>query len=667
MASRRYLTSLLAILALILSVSANAAGPALQCLYLPKLVDLFLKNHYQYETLTDDLKNHTTEQFIRRIDTLKTFLLQEDVVRFRKELPAVFESAKKGNCETLDSLSKLVQTRAKESENFVREFLGKKYVLDEKVELNLDPKTREYPKTVEEKKGLLAKVLHFEVSSLLLADIKIADAKKRMIHRYELITKRFQERKMSDFVEEFVGAFAVGLDPHTSYLSWDDMQDFQIQMQLSLEGIGASLSSQDGFVVIEALIPGGSADRSGQLEPKDKIIMVAQESKEAVSVIDMPLREVVKLIRGKKGTKVRLTILRQQEKTDSFETTIVRDKIDIKEQAAKIVYQTRKIDGKELNLGVIDLPSFYGGGEAGSRVASVDLKKLLKEANDKKVDGIILDVSRNGGGLLDEAVKISGFFIRSGGVVATNGQDRKVDVLTDPDDDVVYSGPLVLLTSRISASASEILAGALKDYKRAVIVGGDHTFGKGTVQSVNGLPPGLGAIKVTVGQFFLPAGQSTQQLGVSSHIVLPSVLDNDDIGEKTLDYSLPPNSVKSFVSADANATEPDKRWTMIDDRIVSKLIPKAQTRIAAEPKFVEIKKKIDERAKNKGMVKLADIRKKYREETKPEKDKKKESKKNKANREAEDLKEYLDNPSLQEGLNVLADLVAVARGPNPGE
>ncbi len=659
MASRRYLTSLLALLALILSVGANAAGPALQCMYLPKLVDLFLKHHYQYEGLSDDLKNHTTEQFIRRMDTLKTFLLQEDVEKFRKELPPVFESAKKGNCETLDSLSKIVQTRAKESENFVREFLGPKYVLDEKVELNLDPKTRDYPKTPDEKKALLAKVLHFEVSSLLLADIKLADAKKRMIHRYELITKRFQERKMADLVEEFVGAFAVGLDPHTSYLSWDDMQDFQIQMQLSLEGIGASLSSQDGFVVIEALIPGGSADRSGELEPKDKIIMVAQEGKEATSVIDMPLREVVKLIRGKKGTKVRLTILRQTEKTKSFEATIVRDKIDIKEQAAKIVYQTRKVGGKDLKLGIIDLPSFYGGGEAGSRVASVDLKKLLKEANDKKVDGIMLDVSRNGGGLLEEAVKISGFFIRSGGVVATNGQDRKVDVLTDPDEDVVYSGPLVLLTSRISASASEILAGALKDYKRAVIVGGDHTFGKGTVQSVNGLPPGLGAIKVTVGQFFLPGGQSTQALGVSSHVVMPSVLDNDEIGEKTLDYSLPPNSIKSFTSNEANGPEGDKHWTPIDEKIIAKLVPQAKTRIDAEPKFAEIKKKIEERAKNKGIVKLAEIRKKYKEETKADKDKKKDARKNKATREADDLKEYLDNPSLQEGLNVLGDLVTI--------
>jgi carboxyl-terminal processing protease len=655
MVSNRFLTSFIALVGLILSQAASANS--LQCVYLPKLVDLFLKHHYQYESLNDDLRNHTTEQFIRRLDTLKTFLLQEDVDRIRKELPPLFDAAKKNNCETLNSISQLVQTRAKESEDFVRQFLGPKYTLDEKVELNLDPKNRAYPKNQDEKKALLGKIVHFEISSLLLADIKLAEAKKRMIHRYELITKRFKDRKMSDLVEEVVGAFAVGLDPHTSYLSWDDMQDFQIQMQLSLEGIGASLSSQDGFVVIEALIPGGSADRAGQLEPKDKIIMVGQEGKDSVSVIDMPLREVVKLIRGKKGTKVRLTILRQQEKTESFETTIVRDKIDIKEQAAKVVYQTRKgKDGKDLNLAIIDLPSFYGGGDAGSRVASVDIRKLLKEAVDKKVDGIVLDVSRNGGGLLEEAVKISGFFIRTGGVVATNGQDRKVDVLTDPDEDVVFSGPLVLLTSRISASASEILAGALKDYKRAVIVGGDHTFGKGTVQSVNGLPPGLGAVKVTVGQFFLPGGQSTQQLGVSSHVVLPSVFDNDDIGEKTLDYSLPPNSVKPFVSAEANGSEGEKHWRPIEDKIVSQLASQSQTRVSAEPKFADIKKKIDERAKNKGNVKLAEIRKKYREENKA--DKKKESKKNKANREAEELKEYLENPALQEGLNVLADLVS---------
>ncbi len=416
-------------------------------------------------------------------------------------------------------------------------------------------------------------------------------------------------------------------------------------MQLSLEGIGASLSTQNGFTLVEEVIPGGAADRLKILQPKDKIIAVAQEGKKADPVVDLELQEVVKKIRGKKGTKVTLTILRQGESNKTFDVTIVRDKIDIKESAAKLTYETKKAGAKTFKIGVIDLPSFYGGGREG-RSSFEDMRTLVTQAKKNKVDGLVLDLSRNGGGLLEDAVKIAGLFIKKGAIVATKGGDQKVDILSDRDDEVVFNGPLMVLTSRLSASASEILAGALKDYKRALIVGGDHTYGKGTVQVVSDLPQGLGAMKVSTGMFFIPGGASTQHQGVDSDIELPSIFTTEDIGEKTMDYSLPPQKIASFVGTDANATDTAKKWTPVDDELIKRLKKTSQERVAKDPKFAEIIKNVEESKKNKGVIRLAEMKRKAEEENK------KDSKKDKS-RKAK-MKET-QAPLVMEGVNIMSD------------
>jgi carboxyl-terminal processing protease len=639
---------------LLLATTLLAASPAragnLSCAVLPQLFNLYFRFHYVAHEMNDDIRVHTVDQFIKSIDPSKTMLLDSEVDKLKKDLVAVFKTMDEGNCKAIEDAQAVLVKRAEENEAMSKDILGDKYALDESVELLTDPDKRKFPKDADEKKALLRKMIHFQITNEMLLKTKLPEAKKNVVHRYELDTKRIREKKLEDRLVDFAESFALALDPHSSYMSADSLEEFRIQMQLSLEGIGASLSTQNGFTIVEEVIPGGAADRAKVLQPKDKIIAVGQEGQKPKSVVDMDLQDVVKQIRGKKGTKVTLTVLRQGESSKTFDTVIVRDKIDIKESAAKLTYEERKVGDKKLKIGLIDLPSFYGGGREG-RSSYEDMKKLVLDARKAKVDGIVLDLSRNGGGLLDDAVKIAGLFIKRGAVVATKGSDNKVDVLADRDDDIAFSGPLLVLTSRLSASASEILAGALKDYHRALIVGGDHTFGKGTVQVVSDLPQGLGAMKVSTGMFFIPGGASTQHQGVDSDIILPSVFSTDDIGEKTMDYSLPPQKIPNFVGTDSNVEEGDKHWKPIDGDLVKRLSKLSQERVAKDAKFAEIVKNIEDARKNKGVIRLAEMKKKAEEENK--KDEKKEK-----NRKAK-LKES-QAPLVLEGVNIMSDWLAAA-------
>jgi len=338
--------------------------------------------------------------------------------------------------------------------------------------------------------------------------------------------------------------------------------------------------------------------------------------------------------------------------TTQDKVTIVRDKIALEDQAASISYVDKVVGGVKKKFAIIDFPSFYGSTdprESSKRSCIKDMKRLVSEASAKKVDGIVVNLLQNGGGLLEGARSISGIFIEKGGIVATKDGDGSVSILEDDDSSVNYSGPLVLLTSRLSASASEIMAGALKSYKRAIIVGADHTYGKGTVQQVQSLPYGLGAAKTTTALFFVPNGESTQHQGVSADVVIPTIWSIDELGEKSSDYSLPPQKISPFISTQANET---KKWKEIPASIIPTLQLKSKDRVAKNPKFKEIMQELADAQKNKGVVKLADFRKKAKEE-KDKEDKDKKKKKTTSQRKKEVIQVYLD-----EGINVLSDLVS---------
>ena len=607
----------------------------------------FMSQHYPVNADEATIRQRTADQFVKVIDPSKTLLLGRDVDLIKQGLVSGLQS---GECPELEKAYSQILERTQSNEALARAFLGPDYKLDEDATITVNPDKLQFATTDDVRKQRVRDLIHFQMSNYLLTGMTEADAKKQLVHRYELATKRVKERHQRGLWPSiYADAFAMALDPHSSYLSADELADFQIQMQLSLEGIGALLRWEDGFTVVESLVPGGTAERSGLLKPKDKIIAVSQEGEPPVSVIDMDLDEVVKQIRGKKGTRVRLTILRQEGgETKTVDASLTRDKIDVSSQAAKITYETREIGNRKVKIGVLELPSFYGGDSDG-RSSYMDVKKLLIEAKENQVDGLVLDLSKNGGGLLEDAVRIAGLFIKSGNIVATRDALGRVEMLNDDDDEIVYNGPLGILVSHASASASEILAGALKDYRRALILGSDQTFGKGSVQVVSPLPEDLGAMKVTVSMFFVPGGASTQRSGVRSHIRVPSLLDSYDMGEGKLDYALPVQTMKPFLSASAVGSSPLERWRPIDDAAVQELTRRSEKRIAKDPDFAKIKEKVAEAEKNKDVIKLSDLRKKSKD-TKPTEGEDKDTSETKA----------LEAAVIRESVNIVADLATLA-------
>ncbi len=350
-------------------------------------------------------------------------------------------------------------------------------------------------------------------------------------------------------LERYLSSFTQAYDPHSDYMSRNNTEDFDISMKLSLVGIGALLSSEDGFVKVERLIPGGPAEKDGRLKPGDKIIAVAQGDGSPEDIIHWPLSKAVRLIRGKKDTKVVLTVIPASDVSGSttVKINLIRDEVKLEEQAAKSeIREVTGADTAKRRIAVITLPEFYADvsgrrvGNKEPRSSSRDVRAILDGLKTNPVDGVVLDLRNNGGGLLAEAVEMTGLFIDSGPVVqVSDGYGSQV--LSDTDPDTVYSGPLVVLVNRLTASASEILAGALQDYGRAVIVGDSKTHGKGTVQTLTALrdsDPALGTLKVTTASFYRIAGGSTQLKGVTPDIVTPSALDSMEVGEEFLPHAM---------------------------------------------------------------------------------------------------------------------------------
>lgn len=640
------------------SVAVAQLKDGLECRYMTVIEQGFLANHVKYSNRDAELATRVTEQYLKRLDPSKIYLTQADVDIIKKSMSNVFEKTKNRECAFLDEAQKLVLERVKDRDAFAKKYLGKDFKFDATTEFSFDPEKKAWPKNGDEANEYLKKYIQFQIGNYLATDMKLDEAKKNVIKNYDRAVKRTQETTQDDLFSGYLDSFARALDPHSSFFSRDVLEDFEIQMRLSLEGIGATLSSQDGFTVVEQLVPGGAAAKSGLIDPQDKIIAVGQEKGAMENVIDMDLKDVVKKIRGNKGTKVRLTILRKSgEGKKRFDVTLTREKVNLEDEAASISYVDKELNGKKVKLGVLNFPSFYADSRRGGRSSAADMKKLIKEANEKKADGLILDLSNNGGGSLEDAVKIAGLFFAQGNVVkqSSKNEGRAEAALRDTDATVDWAGPLVVLTSRISASASEIVSGTLQDYKRAVVVGGDHTYGKGSVQSVLPIPNNLGAIKVTVGMFFVPSGKSTQHRGVDADIVLPGPFSTDDIGEKYMDYSLPPKTIEAFISPEAYVKEGPGTWKEIKPEWLKLMSERSSERVAKSDEF---KKIVDElnKAKARGkVIRVSEVLKDKNEKEKKEKAKKVASK-------AKKNEEYLKRADIQEAESVLLDLIQLEDG-----
>ncbi len=641
-----------------------ADGESLGCRYLNTIESIYLNYHIKYSNFDPSLRDRVIEQYIKKLDFFKVNLLASDVTKIKGDMSGIFDRLKVRDCSSLDKAKQLVLERLKERAKFVKGMLGSSYKFDPSVEFVLDTQKKPFPATKKEAEEFLRKYVHFQISNYLAADQKLPEAKANVIKSWERNVRRLAEQSSEKAYAEYLDAFALALDPHSSYFSKEQNEDFRIFMSLSLEGIGANLSSQDGFTVVESLVSGGAAARSGLIQTQDKVIAVGQGEKGPMeNVIELDITEVVKKIRGPKGTKVRLMILRKKgAEKKRLEVTLVRDQVRLENDAANIHYLDKEIQGVKKKIAILELPSFYSDARRGGRSSASDLKKLIMAARSAKADGVVLDLSKNGGGSLEDAVKIAGLFFSKGNVVKQSSRDDKNGEaqemsLMDTDPVVDWPGPMTILTSRISASASEIVSGALKDYKRAVIVGSDHTFGKGSVQTVMDIPSPAGewgAVKVTVGMFYTVGGFSTQHRGVEADVKIPGPFDQDDIGEKSLDYSLPPRQVPAFLSKEANGKEGEGAWTPLRPDWMKVLTERSKSRVAQSPDFKKIIEDLKKETDRGKLIKVSDAVK-DRE--------KRESKKTEKNAPKEDReKEYLKRADVQEAANVLADLIALEAG-----
>jgi carboxyl-terminal processing protease len=453
-------------------------------------------------------------------------------------------------------------------------------------------------KSTREKPEAVAKIIQTKLEKENADEIK-----KVIVRRYTRVLRALKEYDNDDVLQIYLTALTRVYDPHSDYMGKSELDNFSISMKLSLFGIGALLRSEDGFCKIQELKP-GPAMRSKQLKPNDKIVAVAQGDDDAVDVVDMKLSKVVELIRGPKGSKVRLTVVPADAPDPSVRKVIslVREEIKLEDQEAKAkIIELPQGKDKFMRLGVIDLPSFYSqfeleGQKPGSEPKSttIDVARLIQKLLKEHIAGIILDLRRNGGGSLEEAINLTGLFIKEGPVVQVKGPEGDPIIEKDRDSAVFYDGPLIVLTSRFSASASEILAGALQDYDRALIVGDSSTHGKGTVQSLLQLGPimrqrGLavtnnpGALKITIRKFYRASGSSTQLKGVVPDIVLPSVQNYMEVGESSLENPLPWDTISPANYSKLNRIEP----------LLPELRKRSEMRVALDRDFAYIREEIE--------------------------------------------------------------------------
>ena len=561
------------------------------------IVEQFVSMHYAQKPLDDEMSAKIFKLYLNRLDPAHYYFLAADVNEFQKYETRIDDMLLRGKVKLALEIFERFKVRLSERLAMMEEFLAEDFDFSRDANWTLEREDLPYPETREEAREIWRTKIKFDLLTLKLADTSIKDGKERLMKRVRGMWKDFSQYENDDVVSIFLNSMAAAYDPHSSYLAAQDLKNFDIAIKLSLEGIGAVLRWEDGYTVVNSIVPGGAAARHGKLKADDRIIAVAQGEEAFESVIDMRLNNVVQLIRGKRGTKVGLQILRKTKKGfDTLKLVIVRDKIILKDGEARMQIfehpspEENKTEQETNRIGVIKLPSFYVDfndrrkNPKNYKSSSRDVKKHLKEFVRENVDGVILDLRSNGGGGLDEAINMAGLFIGHNPVVIVRQSGGRRVTVHRSREQAVYEGPLLIMLNRYSASASEILAGAMHDYQRAILAGDTTTFGKGTVQNIFQLPEGYGALKVTIAQFYRVSGWSTQNRGVETSLVLPSLYNVRDIGESTLDNALPWRSIDQ-VSYQVNGN-------------LKKLLPElkqlSENRIANSEFFQKVKEDVQE-------------------------------------------------------------------------
>ncbi|SDM39021.1 carboxy terminal-processing peptidase [Siphonobacter aquaeclarae] len=537
-----------------------------------KLVTSILSSyHYRRMPLDDTLSNKVWDNYLKEIDNGKAYLLSSDVQAFEKYRYQIDDYLQAGNLTPAYDLFNLFMKRFHERMAYVKKLTDKPFdfTKDETYETNRDKVS--WAQSPAELDELWQKIIKSQALDYKLQGKADTAINRTLKDRYTNLEKQFSKVKSEYVFQTFMNSFAEVIDPHTNYMAPPDASRFKDEMAQSFEGIGATLTPENDYTKVRELLVGGPAMKSGLVQVNDRIVGVAQgEGGQMVDVVGWNLDDVVKLIRGPKGTTVRLNILKADAAAGSLpkEIKIVRDKIKLEEGVAKAEVVPMTFEKKEYKIGVITLPGFYQNyeemrkGDKDYTSTTRDVQRFLDQFKDQKVDGVVLDLRYNGGGSLDEAIKLTGLFIKQGPVVQVKDAMGRIDVDDDTDPQQVYAGPLAVLVNRFSASASEIFAGAIQDYKRGVIIGGT-TYGKGTVQQLLDLnqflpkePEKVGLLKMTRAKFYRITGSSTQHKGVTPDIELPSRFSAEEFGESSQPTALPWDQIRSSTFVPYNSVTP---------------------------------------------------------------------------------------------------------------
>ncbi|MEH6564831.1 MAG: carboxy terminal-processing peptidase [Halopseudomonas sp.] len=511
-------------------------------------VELLRRHHYNRTRLDDALSAQVYDTYLKHLDAQRSLFSQQDIDSFAENRLRMDDLLLSGDLSVGFNMHKRQLERLQQRLDFSLDLLENQLAsLDFSTDQSIlvDREDATWPKDEEALQQLWRAQLKDEVLRLKLSGKSVEEIQTQLVKRYKGQQIRISQTRSEDIFQNYINALAQVYDPHTQYLSPENAENFDINMSLSLEGIGAVLQSDNEYTKIMRLVPAGPAQRSQQLAAADRIVGVAQADEEMTDVIGWRLDEVVKLIRGPKGSNVRLEVIPASNPPGDMSSKVVnltREAIKLEDQAAKSRIIELNNQGHDYRIGVIDLPGFYidfkayRQGDPNYRSTTRDVRRLLDELQEEKVDGVVLDLRDNGGGSLQEATELTGLFIEQGPTVLVRNTEGDVQVLDDPETGVSYKGPLAVLVNRLSASASEIFAGAMQDYGRALVIG-EPTFGKGTVQSIQ--PLNHGELKLTLAKFYRVSGQSTQHRGVVPDIGYPSLLDSKEIGESALPHAMP--------------------------------------------------------------------------------------------------------------------------------
>lgn len=634
------------------------------------VMQLLPKRHISGRKVDDEISARALDIYLKALDPMKLYFEQADIDEFAKFKTQIDDLTLRGDLSPAYQVFTRYLSRVNDRLKLAQELLSEEFEFTSPDKIVTDPKATAFARNAAEVRDRWLQQIKFNILDLKDEGKTVEEAREQLQRRYARYARRWAQTDSDEILELYLSSITMAYDPHTTYMSPSSLNDFNIQMRLNLEGIGAALREKDGSTVVSSVIPGGAADRDGRLKEDDHIVSVGQAlDGEMVDIIEMPLKQVVGLIRGKSGTIVKLGVKKGGAgETETFEIT--RSQVQLEDSAArgKVIEHAVPGSDQKLKIGYINLPSFYLDMEgarqntADFRSSTRDVRRLLEGFKAQGVDGVVLDLSRNGGGSLTEAISLTGLFIDRGPVVQVKNSNGSVQDYADDEAGVAWDGPLLVMTSKLSASASEILAGAIKDYRRGIMVGDPTTHGKGTVQTLMDLGremfrndrTNFGALKVTLQQFYLPDGDSTQLSGVAADVILPSIIAEMDISESDLDYALPHDRVPQVRH---------QVYDMVPANLLESLRQRSTGRVGQDSEFLDLLRRRDlyiQQKQEKTISLVEDEFVQRRKNLDAQKEEEKESLQDEENKEVI----YRDYYYNKEVLNIAADYILGLREQN---